>query len=209
MSDFIDLPSWLGTAIIGAIIAVLSFMAKAAYEWFEDIQERRNKRRARLVELISMLRAEFATYQVQSFNRDRLKRLILERDNQLEDVKKYGFESLFSIAYQDMTMEEKELHILVRSYTINSIRPLNLAVVEWIKKDNYFKISRKEHGLRGEVGAMLAQLDAHLLMWEAKYKIWIPDRPDHALVYLDDEKQHGIPFPAGIEEKLERLLETI
>jgi hypothetical protein len=174
MGDLTAIPAWLGTAIIGAIIAVLSFFAKTAYEWFDEIQDRRNMRRAKLVELISMLKAEFA----------------------------------ISSAYQNMTVEEKELHTLVRSYTINSIRPLNLAVVEWIKNDNYFKISRKKHGLQREVSAMLAQLDAHLLMWEAKYKIWIPDRPDHALVYLADEKKHGIPFPSGIEEKLEQLLEN-
>lgn len=209
MDDLTGLPSWLGTAVIGAVIAVIGFFGKAAYEWVEEVQERKNLRRARLVELISMLKAEFATYQVQCFNRDRLKTLILMRDEQLKADENSGYDSIFSLAYPNMTEEEKELHTLVRSYTINSIRPLNLAVVEWIKNDKYFKISRKKQGIHGEVSKMLAQLDAHLLMWDAKYKIWIPDSPDHALVYLDDEKKHGIPFPSGIEQKLESLLEKI
>jgi len=208
MESILSLPEWFGAAILGAVIAALGYVGKIVYEWIDEIQDRKAQRRARLAGLISMLRAEHATYRVQSYNRDRLKELILQRDPKLEDVAQSGFESLFSAAYGDMSNEEKELHTIVRSYTINSIRPLNLAAVEWLKNDNYFKIPRKGHGLRGEVGRMLAQLDAHLLMWEAKYQIWIPDRQDHSLVYLDDEKKHGIPFPAGIENKLEQLLET-
>ena len=30
--------------------------------------------------------------------------------------------------------------------------------------------------------------------------------PAHALVYLDDEEQHGVGFPRGIEDDVEALL---
>jgi len=52
----------------------------------------------------------------------------------------------------------------------------------------------------------LAELEPHLLMWLAKYAAWIPDSPAHALVYLADEEDHGVPFPKGIERVIEESL---
>jgi len=40
----------------------------------------------------------------------------------------------------------------------------------------------------------LADLEAHLLLWQANYVAWIPDHSERAVVYLDDNAQHGIPF---------------
>ncbi len=49
-------------------------------------------------------------------------------------------------------------------------------------------------------------LEAHLLLWLAKYRIWIPDHPEHALVYMADEEKLGTAFPYGIEGKIRALL---
>src|SRR5712691_2980458 len=54
--------------------------------------------------------------------------------------------------------------------------------------------------------SQLGALEAHLLMWIAKYSAWIPDTPAHALVYLADEEAHGVPFPSGIERTIEQAL---
>lgn len=60
--------------------------------------------------------------------------------------------------------------------------------------------------MAAELSELLNQLDAHLLLWLAKYEGWIPNRPDHALVYLADEEEHGLGFPNGIEETLAAVL---
>jgi hypothetical protein len=43
-------------------------------------------------------------------------------------------------------------------------------------------------------------------MWNAKFEAWIPRHPTHALVYLDDESEHGIGFPHKITDVLEVIL---
>ena len=57
-----------------------------------------------------------------------------------------------------------------------------------------------------KLGQQLNTLDAHLLLWLAKYETWIPEHPDNALVYLADEEQHGVPFPHGIEDTVGDVL---
>jgi hypothetical protein len=37
-------------------------------------------------------------------------------------------------------------------------------------------------------------LEIILLLWHAKHESWILDEPKHALVYMDDEKAHGLGF---------------
>lgn len=41
------------------------------------------------------------------------------------------------------------------------------------------------------------------LLWNAKYESWIPEQPEHALVYMDDEKRHGVGFPKRREAIIE------
>jgi hypothetical protein len=36
--------------------------------------------------------------------------------------------------------------------------------------------------------------------------MWIPHHPKHALVYLADEKKHGVGFPSGIEVLIKSVL---
>jgi len=52
-------------------------------------------------------------------------------------------------------------------------------------------------------------LQAHLLLWLAKYEIWIPASPEHALVYLADEKEHGVGFPRGLDELVDATLKRM
>ena len=45
-----------------------------------------------------------------------------------------------------------------------------------------------------------------MLMWLAKYAVWIPEIPAHAPVYLADEERHGARSPKGIERTIEQTL---
>jgi hypothetical protein len=78
----------------------------------------------------------------------------------------------------------------------------------WLKNDTYFKAQKQTNSNLGILAEKLAQVEIHLLLWEAKYQLWIPDHPEHALVYLADEKEHGIGFPKGIDEVLSKICKT-
>ena len=55
----------------------------------------------------------------------------------------------------------------------------------------------------------IAELQTHLILWNAKYDIWITDHPERALVYMVDEQAHGIGFPSGIDEAVTNSLTVI
>jgi hypothetical protein len=40
----------------------------------------------------------------------------------------------------------------------------------------------------------------------AEYAVWIPDTASHALVYLNDEERHGVPFPHGIDDTIRQAI---
>jgi hypothetical protein len=142
--------------------------------------------------------------QVQNKTRKRLAAAIKERIPLLASVK--GYERLFTATYSEMTEDEKELHSIIRAYTEHTIRPLNKSILQWLREDNYFMAQMGARGPRGNLASRLAHLEAHLLLWQAKYKIWIPDNPSHSLVYLADEEEHGLGFPSGIEDDVLKVI---
>ena len=66
-------------------------------------------------------------------------------------------------------------------------------MLDWLAKDTFFKAKSDE------LGFALRKLEAHLILWCSKYEYWIPNRPEGALVYLNDREKHGVGFPIGIE----------
>lgn len=106
-----------------------------------------------------------------------------------------------------MTASERDLHELIRSTTIHGIRPLNEALLAWLGADTTYRTSHESRRFhRRALAAALGDLEAHLRIWHAKYATWIPDRPEHALVYLADELQHGPGFPPDLEALVARVL---
>jgi hypothetical protein len=81
-----------------------------------------------------------------------------------------------------------------------------MSILKWLREDTYFKTKAWGGGLQGQVARKLADLEVHLLLWYAKYKVWIPENPAHALVYLADEERHGIGFPEEIEYIVQELI---
>jgi hypothetical protein len=75
-------------------------------------------------------------------------------------------------------------------------------MLAWVRTDVEHRTVREGTEDQAKFATLLNQLDSHLLLWFAKYEAWLPNQPNHALVYLDDEEQHGLKFPHGIEEML-------
>ena len=126
-----------------------------------------------------------------------------------------SFDAVFSKAFAKFNSEHMELHKIIRGYTSFALRPLNLSILKWLKDDTFFKSQLNEESSLGKLADRLADLEAHLLLWDAKYQMWIPENPEHCLVYMADEEDHGLGFPNrdenkdGIKELVEEVLDEL
>ena len=127
---------------------------------------------------------------------------LLEQFNQNhpgESLPEVGYEEAMETACQHFDKDEKELHGIIRAYTQHSMRPINLAMLEWLRADTRFRTGVVKSERREQLARNLVDLEIHLLLWNAKYQAWIPSQPHHALVYMLDEKEHGLGFPGDRE----------
>ena|GEM_PF-1453102 len=177
-------------AVVGAVIAALGYCANLAVQEFQERRSRRDARKSSLIELQSLLLALYTAFRTQRRLLRSLAQEIKESNRGIGDV---GYDKALALGFPKLTDEQKLRHGLIRSYTMRALRPLNMSILEWLSKDRYFKSQGSELGLK------LRQLEAHLILWSAKYEFWIPDRPERAIVFLADEEQQGTGFPKGIE----------
>ena len=200
-------PEWILTTLITAILAMLAYLSKLVIEWINRLRVRSGERKSKLIELHSLLLASQVSFNEQCRLRDDLYDSLMERHAEAAKSS-VGFDGFFSKVFTKMDSDEKELHQLIRGITENTLRPLNTKVLQWLQTDLYFKsrIWSKNSDLQ-TLSGKLRKLEAHLYLWESKYLIWMPDRLDRSLVFLADEKNHGIGFPKGIELAVERVLE--
>ena len=157
MSELNQIPEWLGAAVIGAVIAALGYVGKIILEWWSKVREARNTRRARLIELQSLLSATRVSFVIQNNHADRLVSMIKENHSNLVQAEE-GYERIFSKVYDQFTPEERELHGIIRSITVNSLRPANQSLLEWLKNDTYFKAQRQN--TKKNLGQLAKQLAA-------------------------------------------------
>jgi hypothetical protein len=182
------LPEWLSSALFGAAIAAIGYVAKSLIELYVEYRARQRERRSQLIRLRSLLSVTRVSFDIQLGHARRLSSMLKHRNASLDD--KGGFEEIFEDAYATFTSEEKELHTIIRSITAHSTRPANAAIVSWLEKDTYFQGQPHGDNFGRQMAEALGKLDTHLRLWEAKYQVWIPDHPEHALVFLADEKEH-------------------
>jgi hypothetical protein len=204
---WIDTQEGVGAALIGAIIAASGYVGKLLIDAGLDLQKRRRDRRAQLVDLRSLLRVTRTSFDIQKQHAMCLVETLRLRDPAL--VGASGYEETMALAYPSFTPDEKQLHGIIRGITVNALKPTNDKILQWIQNDRYFRGQQKGAGHIGELPERLSELQTHLLLWFAKYETWIADKPQHALVYLDDEFQHGIGFPSGIDELVDQVLNHV
>ena len=194
-----------GPALLSAILAAVGFLAKIVFDWLKSIRESYSERKRNLQYLEALLEATKGVFAIQKSLRGRLHDSLFSRfPEECEKIK--GYEETFSELFLHFNEEEKKLHGLIRSITMNAMRSGNKELLGWLKNDRYFKTKLNSFGDQKKLAIKLRQLELHLSLWEAKYKYWIPDFPEHALVYLNDEEHHGVAFPYGIESIVEKML---
>ena len=202
MNPLLQIPDWLGTALVGAVLAALGYVFKLFIELYQSFQERQRTKRARLIELQSLLRATNVAFTIQKKHAINLTHWI--KTNRPEVLQKLtGYEGIIAGAFNHLNPEGKELHSIIRSITVNALYPANKAVLEWLRDDTVFKATKSKDPVFSKLAAELATMDSHLALWMAKYEAWIPLHPEHALVYMADEEDHGLGFPKGIDKLVE------
>jgi len=231
MTGLNSIPDWLGAAAAGAIIAALGYVIKQFLDWISAVKTRRDERRARLLDLYSLLSATRNCFLIQKTNINRLLEIIQKRSPQeiqailgeefqrrfderqgagqepeFGDAPAKGVDLILSENYASLSPQERELHEVIRGQTVHAIKLINVKLSEWLTHDTYYKVQSGKNGLFNELAKQLNVLSVHLILWMAKYEIWIPDHPEHALVYLADEQQHGIGFPQGLDSTVAEIL---
>ncbi|CAN7777789.1 hypothetical protein LJR290_007912 [Variovorax sp. LjRoot290] len=187
----------LASALVVAIVSGVSFIAKQIYDWIKALAAERRAREARLLTLLSLLLVGRSVFKVQADVRNRLHQSIELRDPNLAGSQE-GYEAVFTRAFNSLSDDERDLHAVIRGYTVQGLKPINEAVLAWLREDTDFKITSAKDPMLQKLGEQLRALEAHLHLWLAKFAVWSSE-PQHALVYLDDEVKHGVPFPSGIE----------
>jgi hypothetical protein len=200
--------AFAGTAdgvLAAAVVAALGYVGKESVQAIRGWRREREEQRVRLNQLQSLLRASRTAFDVQCAQRDRLaKRLTEQFPGDLPQEQ--GYERLFTHFFERMDDDDRDLHAIIRGYTEYALRPINEAMRTWLENDSEHRTTHGKTGMEAEFAEKLNQLDAHLLLWLAKYESWIRNRPDHALVYLADEGKHGLGFPTGMEDTLAKIL---
>jgi hypothetical protein len=195
-------PVQIQVTVIGAFLAVAGYVAKSAVDWSQQRRSERAKALAQLYGLQSLLKASSAIYNLQQELVKKLETL-LSKNHPDECEDSLGHEETMTRCYGILDAKEKELHRIIRAYTQHSMRDVNLTILDWLRADELYKTSVVHTSREGQLAEELLALEMHLLLWNAKYESWIPEQPEHALVYMDDEKRHGVGFPKRREAVIE------
>jgi hypothetical protein len=194
-----EMPDWFGKALVGAVGGALGWFANLIVSSRLGAKDRRDAeaarvadlraaRRDRLIELRTLLRQTRSSFESQARLRDELLRKLEVRIPADRMKPREGYESYFVRMAPQFNQDEKELHAIIRSITISSLRQGNLALLDWIARDKYFGLEHPEELALIGLAACIEQLQAHLQLWIDKYDAWIERNPNHSLVYLGDEK---------------------
>src|SRR5215207_3781008 len=108
MSELMQIPAWLGAAVVTGIIAAIGYVAKQIVDWLATARATKANRFARLVDLQSLLRAGRVIFAIQNDHAQRLLTMIQEHHGD-QVAKDKGFERTFAMAYSYLTPEEQEL----------------------------------------------------------------------------------------------------
>lgn len=202
-------PTELGGALVGALIAAsiaaVGYIGRLAVNGWQEWRAEQRRRVARLLELDALLSATSAVFDSIQRLRHELTAHLLKANP--EAVTGEGFERLVTSQYAHFDEHAKDLHTVIRGYTIDGLGPLNNQLLVWLRKDVGERAPRRPTPAERSLATGLRELDRHLVVWLAKFPVWMSDaHPEHSVVFLDDEQKHGRRFPPGMEAMVRDVL---
>jgi hypothetical protein len=205
MTEQGGIPEWLATAIVGAVLAMVGYFGRDVYERWKKRRESSLARRDQLEKLSALLEESRSIFESQNYQARRLLKL-LEQNHPGQVMAERGFDENFHRLSDGFTPEERELHALIRSTSMNSLRRVNEAMSEWLRSNLWYKSGRYSQGPLAPLANQLRTLELHLNQWHDKYAAMIVPDPKRSLIYLADEKEHGVGFPPRIEDLVKGAL---
>jgi len=197
-----------GTEILAAISGIIGFFAKWYFDRLQKRKHLETERLDALLRLRGLLTESHSVFLSQNYQAQRLMKLLRAKHG-AEVSNGIGFDETFLSLYNQFDAEEKELHSLIRSTTLNSMYRLNNDLSKWIKDCHLF-LSPKRTDVTGmRFADCLNDLQLHLNQWLDKYNVWIKQDDRRSLVYLNDEKKHGKKFPEKLESILGEIIQEL
>jgi hypothetical protein len=207
---YIMLPEWLLTTLTTGLTAALGVAGKYAWDYMMEKRVLRQTRIAKLEKLRGLLNESNGLFRMQN---KLVCRLALDIQSRIDPSVSLtatvnGYESFFVKNYDTFTESEKDNHAMIRATTLNSINRVNDEMLKWMEdsldfKSNTIRCLKKTCGK--ELGGALSQLELHLNLWQDKFAIWMKNEK-HCVVYLADEEHHGVGFPKGIADLVDRAI---
>jgi len=198
---------WEGLAegILAAIAGATGYFFKS---WRDDRQKILGERQTILASLRRLGKLLETSRGIAVLQREKADELIalLKKSQGVTFANDDTLDSKLAEKFPVMAPEEKELHGLIRAYSGSALRPINDEILRWLEEDAYFSTGRVSVANSASLIDLLAMLHVHLVLWRAKCLYWLDSSEAHALVYLADEKKHGLGFPKGLDL---RIHETI
>lgn len=198
------MPEWLAGAIATGIIGVLAFLGKNVFDYLSARHKSRCNKQDKLKDLRNLLQESSSIYCSQNYQARQLLNLLGKHfGGQVQT--NLGFDEVFYRFYDQMSENERELHSLIRATTMNSMKRLNGEFQSWLERNRIFKEDEGSLAQKA-LAEKLRQLELHINQWHDKYAAIIPTNEKRSLVYLADEKNHGIGFPKDISCVLDKLI---
>lgn len=195
-------PAFVNGAV-AALFGVLGFAGKTVVDAVREKRGESRSRLAQLHELQAFLLQSRDLFRNQNYKAQRLLDM-LQRRVGARVRPGVGYNATFHDLYEDLTEEERDLFELIRGTTRDSMRKVNEDMKAWIRANPAIVTSKDVHMVA--FAEQLRLLDPHLSDWLVKFHSIFESDRKHALVYLADEKRHGLGFPTGIEAVLQEVL---
>jgi hypothetical protein len=197
--------NWLGAPVVGPVAAAVGYFGKDLVERLKSRRQASRNEREEILRLHSLLEESRSVFLSQNYQARRLMTL-LAMNHPSALAGSLGFDETFLRVYPEFTSEESELHSLIRSTSMNSMRRLNGELVAWLRKNESLSRPSQRTSTREALAQDLRTLQLHLNQWHDKYEALIAN-VRRSVVYLDDEKKQGVGFPPGLTLALRRVIE--
>lgn len=205
MEEIAKIPEWLGTAIVGAVFAVIGFFAKNLWEWLCKRHESSRQRHARLEHLDRLLDESGNLFRSQRAQAQRLLES-LERSQPAIIDPDLSLDQIFSRGFARLSSDEAQLHAIIRGVTATAMKRVNADMSNWLRDDDYFKQSKSRDDQHNRLAHKLQDLELHLNEWHANLSALFETDQTLALNYLADEQEKGTGFPVSIESAVKQAL---
>ncbi|UCF90517.1 MAG: hypothetical protein JSW39_19780 [Desulfobacterales bacterium] len=208
MGDRQPFSEWIVRTVIAAIFSVVGFLGQDIYSEWKAEKVLAEATLDRLQVLSDLLNESKSIFESQNYMAQRLMQMLLENHAKEMPQEALGYDETFYRMREHFLPAEVELQTIIRSTTINSLRRVNQEMSKWLNTDKVFKSRSQPTREREFLAQQLRTLELHLNQWHDKYEAVIPTDKRRSLVYLADEKSHGIGFPKGIEQVVEKVIDT-